>query len=751
MKNQKDNVDLICSISELLTLFNKSARLENFLQKVVEMIAAHMRASVCSVYLYNKSNKQLMLSATVGLNPDAIGRVTLALGEGIAGLALHELRPILESRGAENPNYKFIPGTGEEKYQAFLAVPLLRGLERLGVLVLQHEQSGYFNENDVMAIKAIAGQLSTTIENAQLFINMHQQESGGPDERQQWNKSKNFFKGTPASGGITRGKTAKIFGAAHSLQSHLEDEQTYTLQDFKTALQKTIDQLVTLQKEMEEQLYDVASMIFSSHILMLKDNQFSMAIEERITGGTPPVQAIINVVEQYVDMFANSRNMRLREKVQDMYDLGHRLLSNLSDRKDTISDYSNHVIICDDLLPSELFKLAAQKASGILVINANMTAHIAILARSLSIPVIFCHENQLLNVPENIDILIDGHQGLVFLEPDSKVMDNYAQLLKIQNEKPQVTDRTTTRDGEEVFLYANVNLLSELLLVNQFKAAGIGLYRSEFPFIIRDTFPSEEEQVRIYEKIFKEMAGKEVTLRTLDVGGDKMLSYYSHVDESNPFLGLRAIRFSLQNRDIFKQQLRAMLRAGKGNFLKIMFPLVSSLDDFLLAKKVVEECKQELDTGPAAAAVQIGAMIELPSAAEIADVLAKHADFISIGTNDLVQYILGVDRTNEKIADLYIAHHPAVIRTLNKILQKLTAAEKSPTLCGEMAHDRYMLPFLLGIGVRRFSVAPALIPVLQSQIQKIDLEKARKLASDLLSLDRITEIEKRMGIKSEQV
>jgi phosphotransferase system, enzyme I, PtsP len=743
---KKDNVDLICDIGELSAMFHSTSKLDNFLQNVVTMIAEHMHASVCSIFMYDEKASELLLSATVGLNPESVGKVRLALGEGLAGLALKELRPILEDRGSLNPKYKFVPDIGEEKFHAYLAVPVLRGLERLGVIVLEHTDEGYFDKNDEKAIRAIAAQLSSTIQDAQLFINVHNKPS----------KTENIKGPSPispiihansASGGIAMGKLEKFEGPSVDVPAYFEKlDKKFSIQDFYQAIQETEDQISDLQQEMDKKLYDVASLIFSSHLLILKDDLFSGKMEERIKNGTPPEKAIAEVMDEYVQLFSASSNPRIVEKVQDIKDLSHRLLSNLKSHDSAKADYKGHIVVAKELLPSDLLKLVAQNAAGIIIIGSSMTAHISILAKSLSIPVIFTTETTILKLPESERLLIDGDQATIFINPDHNVLQKYEQLLK-PKDIIKTKIKTCSADNVEISLLANVNLLSEISLVKEMNAKGIGLYRSEFPFILRNTFPSEEEQYRIYRNILEEMENKEVTLRTLDVGGDKMLSYYSHETEANPFLGLRAIRFSLRNLNIFSQQLRAMLRAGLGYELKIMFPLISSLDDFLQAKKVVNECIDELkkEGTDFNAKPLVGVMIELPSAAEVAGDLATHADFISIGTNDLVQYILGVDRTNEKISDLYLHYHPAVLRTLKKIMDSTGKFGHIPTICGEMATDEKMIPFLLGIGVRKLSVSPQKISFVQQTIEKLNIDKCQRMAGRVLDLDRLEKIAHEMG------
>ena len=298
-------------------------------------------------------------------------------------------------------------------------------------------------------------------------------------------------------------------------------------------------------------------------------------------------------------------------------------------------------------------------------------------------------------------------------------------------------------------LMASVNLLSELTMARQYAADGVGLYRSEVPFIVRNNFPSEEEQFRVYRRILDEMEGKPVVFRTLDVGGDKMLSYFQNVDEANPFLGLRAIRFSLRNKDVFRCQLRAMLRAGLDASLRIMFPLVSSVDDFEQARNVVFECSEQLQAEgvPHNNKPALGAMIELPSAVAVAEDLAETADFLSIGSNDLIQYILAVDRTNQHISDLFIPHHPAVLRSMARVAHAARKLGKPVSLCGEMASNPAFSRFLIGIGLTTFSVEVRSLPMAQRAMIAVNAAEAEQFADGVLRLSRVSEVADRLGLQ----
>ncbi|WFB37674.1 phosphoenolpyruvate--protein phosphotransferase [Kiritimatiellota bacterium B12222] len=745
----KDNVDLICDIGELAGLFEKSQSLSDFLQSAVSIVAFHMRAAVCSIYLYDADREVLTLAATQGLNTDGVGKVSLKLGEGIVGTAMKELRPICEGHGSLNPNFKPIEGIFEENYEAFLAVPiLLRGVMRVGVLVTQDPQPNYFHKNDIKALRAISSQLAVVIENAKLLMSLHEAEQRLPEEPkvEEVHKQPAFVKGVTASSGVVRGTAVILDGHGYDVlvaPGETDDVSSPGLEDFEIALQESISQLTILQNRMEERLGDVASLIFNAHLLILKDEGFSGEMRKLIAQGTSADRAVTSVVNDYIGLFSKSKNPRLQEKVLDVKDLGHRLLRNIQQHGEDSGDYSGQILIAKELVPSDVLKFAAQNVEGIVIVQGGVTAHISILARSLRVPMVFVENERILDVEPGILILIDANQGTLFLDPEPAVLKQYDSLVNRQEtERKSVLPETFTMDGTKIKVLSNVNLLSDIEFAIENQAEGIGLYRSEFPFIIRNEFPSEEAQRLIYERIFNGMPGKEVVLRTLDVGGDKKLPYHQHDEEANPFLGLRAIRFSLKNLGIFKQQLRAMLRAGADRQLKIMFPFISSVDDFLEAKEVMMECIMELESEglPYNPNPQVGLMVELPAAVEIIDELAEAADFFSIGTNDLIQYLLAVDRTNESVSSMYVCHHPAVLRAVYRIVNSAIHNDVDVSVCGDMALNEDMLKFLIGIGVRKISIDPQQIPRVQAFLCSLHTEEARRHARKLLRFGTLREV-----------
>jgi len=739
----KANVEMICDVAELSSLFEKSSGLDDFLQSAVSTVAWHMKAAVCSIYIYDDATRLLTLRATQGLNPEAIGSVQLRLGQGIAGLALKELRSVCTGCASKIPSFKAVKGLGEEKYEAFLAVPIRRQLTRVGVLVVQDSKTDYFDEADEQALKAIAAQLATVIENADLLMALHRHEEAAAPTAEPGTK---LIKGRPASGGVAQGRARfMVSGRAGRFRAPESVTEDLTLKDFDRALKESERQLNGLQREANEDLSDVAQLIFSAHLLILADEEFSGEIRRQIGEGTSPVDALVDVVNRYIEIFSASPNPRLQEKEHDLKDLGHRLLENLIGGDRAPGDYTGQIILADSLLPSDVLKLATEKAEGFIV-QGGMTSHIAIICRSLQRPMVMVDPQQFTLFQESGELLIDGTQGNVYIQPSEKVLKEYEQHRRTADAleaAPPVKEETRTADGTRIQLFANINLLSDLKLADKFRAEGVGLYRSEFPFIIRNAFPSEEEQSQVYGRIVESMAGREVTFRTLDIGGDKLLAYQSEVEEANPFLGLRGIRFLLRNKDVFSEQLCAMLRAGVGGNTRIMFPLISSVDEFVEAREVVRECMKQLDDRGVEynRETKLGIMVELPSAVTLVEDLAHEVDFMSIGTNDLIQYTLAVDRTNEMVSKLYLSHHPAILRAIERVASVANSHRVDVSICGDIVRDSKMIPFLLGAGITKFSIAPRRIPDIQKAVESIGMEKAVYVARQMLGFSQISEVE----------
>jgi len=740
---RKKTFDLLCNVGELTSLFQKSTNIQGLLHLTVKIISKHMQTEACSIFLLEGNSQNLVLRATVGLNADMIGKLRLNIGEGITGTSLKELKPICVPRGSEDPHFKYVQGIFEEKYESFLAVPIIQSSKKLGVIVLEDSRPDYYNKHDIRTLSAIASQLATFLEHARMLIELRNT-TKQHDTPEHTENNQKFYRGRPTSSGIAMGQAVVVSGSDdNSLLIHVgETEYLESEKDFDSALQKTTDQLKEIQAHLDEKLSEAGSLIFGSHLLMLSDEDFSGSMRRQIREGLPAAEAVAKVVNEYVNLFLNSQNENTQDKIHDVKDLGHRLLKNLAGHDVEDGDYSGQIVIGPNLLPSEIVKLSAQNTEGFVVYGAGETSHISILARSLEVPTVLLSDNEFYQHVNGKFLILDAYQGTLIVEPEDELIDRYVALEKemsSQNKKKAEVENPsttcTTYDGTTIELLANINLLSDAKSARRAGTSGVGLYRSEYMYLIRNDFPPEEEQVIIYKKLINEM--NPVYFRTLDIGGDKMLSIANIGQEANPFMGLRAIRYSFKHIDTLKTQLRALLRASAQTDLNVMFPLIAGVEDFIKAREVTDQAIQELareklshNSNPS-----FGAMIELPSAVTMVRQLAKEADFLSIGSNDLVQYILGVDRTNENVADLYSVYHPAVLRAFKHIAEAGETEDCVISVCGDAVAEPAMLVFFIGIGITNYSVDPRMIEVVRNHIDALDRNEAAIHAEKMLALE----------------
>ncbi|MCU0822253.1 MAG: phosphoenolpyruvate--protein phosphotransferase [Spirochaetes bacterium] len=752
---QTDHVKMLYDIGELNNLFSESISIESFLEKIVETVAEHMDAEVCSIYLYDDTTEELVLKATKGLKQDSVNKVKLKLGEGLVGLCMKDLTPVCEKCGNDNPSFKFYPGINEENYDSFLATPIARGNIRIGVLVVQREKGRIFHEKEVIAIRATASQLASMIENIKYIISP--QIASQVKDNVDILETIKFIRGKSASRGYIYNEVIQIDNDHPSeLIEKPVFKDKYTLDDFNRALGETEDQLEHLQKNVEEKLSDAASLIFSAHLLILKDVSFTGRMRELIAKGKNPPTAVIEVYKKYREIFLHSQSDIIREKIHDITDLVKRILENLVHTGSFRKQLAGKIVAAREIYPSDLLAMSAENIGGIILVSGGVTSHVSILSRSLKIPAVIANVPELLLLPDKTMAIVDADQGNIYINPAKEVVSKFDErnkaAKKIIFEDKLLKMPTVTSDGTAVKLMVNINLLNDVQNIANIENDGIGLYRTEFPFIIRNNFPGEEEQYTVYSRLVQSMGEKTVVFRTLDIGGDKVLSYYQGAKEENPFLGMRSIRFSLTHKDIFKQQLRAILRAGYNKNIKIMFPMISSLDEFISSKDIIRECIVELKNESIQHndSPEIGMMVEIPSVINIIDDFAGHADFFSIGTNDLIQYTLAVDRTNENVSELYLPHHPAILRSLKIIAVAGITHGIDVSVCGDMAGDEKYIPFLIGIGIRSLSVDSGYLPAVKKIILNISISQAEKIAEEMLSKDRIAEINKiihKIGIR----
>lgn len=567
-------------------------------------------------------------------------------------------------------------------------------------------------------------------------------------------KTETLVQGIAASQGIAYGQ------AFLYIQSDVEvpayqvepDKRMEEISRFEHAILVTRQQIQKIMSEVDKNLGPEEARIFDAHLLVLEDQALiSETIREFETSGKNVETCFNKVSQRYIKAFSEIDDEYLRERSGDIRDVAQRVLQNLlGQSSQSLSQLvEKRVVVANDVSPSDAAGIDSSQALAIVTDSGSKTSHAVIVARSMKVPAVVGVRDLTRRVQPGDWLLVDGYEGLVILNPSQQTLFRYGQIqlqkkgfeqrLIEANRRPAVT-----LDGVTVTLRANIEKVDETALVKEYFADGVGLYRTEFLYLNAGHIPSEQDQYLAYKAVAEALAPSPVVIRTLDLGGDKPMAGHAHLfpKEDNPFLGYRAIRFCLDNPQIFKDQLRALLRASAHGDIKVMYPMISGREELARANAVLAECKEELKAKKIAfnPKLQVGTMIEIPSAAVTADLLAKDCDFFSIGTNDLIQYLLAVDRVNDRIAHLYEPTHPAVIRMIKFIVDEAHKNKIKVSVCGEMAGDAIYAPLLLGLGVDELSMTPPLIPAVKYLVRSMKLADAQKLAADALELTTAKEV-----------
>ncbi|HKF30513.1 MAG TPA: phosphoenolpyruvate--protein phosphotransferase, partial [Candidatus Binataceae bacterium] len=746
--------------------------LREALDQIVAAIADGMQAEVCSLYLFDAQRERLVLRATVGLDRDSVGRVAMRTTEGLVGLVIEKVEPVSVADAISHPRYKYFPETGEERYHTFLGVPVQEGRQKpLGVLVAQTLARRKFSRNEVTLLRTAASQIAQVLSHFRLRETLATKEKEREEYRRRMIEANRQLKDYEKVGGKTRVKTpSKVRrprlvglpaapgfaqGIAHVVGTFLSTiERNQRSRDIKGELKRINDaversrgELVALKARMEPLMPEADLQIFDGHRLILEDDEFIGRVRDTIEKGYAAESALFRVIDELSAQMLAVADGYLRERATDFRDVGHRVLRHLrqEDRRGAFSKPT--ILVAEELTLSQLTLVSHENLAGIALQSGGVTSHAAILARSFEIPTVVGVEHLMESVAEGDHLVLDGNSGLVYVNPGSEIEKDYQGLTRryeaFKRELMEADHEPGgTRDGHRVMMLANIALLADVHLALRYGAEGIGLLRSEFSFLTYEDFPDENQQLELYNRMLKEVGRRPVTIRTLDIGADKYPPYMRVPREENPFLGWRSIRISLEMSGLFKVQLRAILRAAARYNVRILFPMISSLEELRRAKELLAESKAELykeglEHNPN---IEVGIMVEVPSAVWLAPRLAREVDFFSVGTNDLIQYLLAADRNNPKVAHLYEAFHPAVISAISEIVNVARAADKEVDICGEMASDPLATLLLVGMGLDELSLSPLFIPVVRKLVREVDYQTARSIARETLQMASVQEV-----------
>ncbi|TDM34420.1 phosphoenolpyruvate--protein phosphotransferase [Macrococcoides canis] len=551
------------------------------------------------------------------------------------------------------------------------------------------------------------------------------------------------LKGIGASDGIAIAKAYLLVEPDLSFNNEKVADTDAEVEKFKAAINQSKVELTQIRNNAEVALGPDKAAIFDAHLLVLEDPELINPIEDNIRNNQMNAAASLSEVStNFITIFESMDNEYMKERAADIKDVSKRVLSHIlgvSLPNPTMID-EPVVIIAEDLTPSDTAQLNKKFVQGFATNIGGRTSHSAIMSRSLEIPAVVGTKNITDSVKQGDFVIVDGITGEVIINPDEQIITGYkarqsAFLQEKEELKQLVNDKTVTKEGKHVELAANIGTPNDLEGVKNNGAEGIGLYRTEFLYMGRDAMPTEDEQYEAYKKVLSEMDGKRVVVRTLDIGGDKELPYLNLPKEMNPFLGYRAIRLCLDQQDIFRTQLRALLRASSHGKLSIMFPMIATINEFREAKAILEEEKERLtaDKVKVADDIELGIMVEIPSTAAMADIFAKEVDFFSIGTNDLIQYTMAADRMSERVSYLYQPYNPAILRLIKQVIDASHKEGKWTGMCGEMAGDSTAIPLLLGLGLDEFSMSATSILSARRQIKNLSQPEMAKVAEQALN------------------
>lgn len=729
---------MLNTLRKIVQEVNSAKDLKAALGIIVLRVKEAMGSQVCSVYLLDPETNRFVLMATEGLNKRSIGKVSMAPNEGLVGLVGTREEPLNLEHAADHPRYRYFAETGEERYASFLGAPIIHHRRVVGVLVIQQKERRQFDEGEEAFLVTMSAQLAGVIAHAEATGSIRGlgREGKGIQEAK--------FIGVPGSPGAAVGTAVVMLPPAD-----LDVVPDKTVKDidaeiklFKTALEGVRADMRNLSTKLATQLRPEERALFDVYQMMLDDASLGNEVKTVIKTGQWAQGALRQVVTDHVNRFELMDDAYLRERASDVRDLGRRLLAYLQEDRTTNLVYpDNTILISEELTATMLGEVPEGKLVGLVSVLGSGNSHVAILARAMGIPTVMGLVELPYSKVDGIDMIVDGHRGEVFTNPSELLRKQYAEVVEEEKQLALGLDSLrelpcVTLDGHRVPLLVNTGLLADVARAQQRGAEGVGLYRTEVPFMINQRFPSEKEQLAIYREQLQAFHPLPVTMRSLDIGGDKSLSYFP-IKEDNPFLGWRGIRVTLDHPEIFLVQTRAMLKASEGlNNLRILLPMISGTHELEEALHLIHRAWGEVrDEGSDVPMPPIGVMIEIPAAVYQAKELARQVDFLSVGSNDLTQYLLAVDRNNPRVADLYDYLHPAVLQALQHVVRDAHAEGKPVSICGEMAGDPAAAVLLMAMGFDSLSMNATNLPKVKWMLRQVELGMTRELLAELMTID----------------
>jgi phosphotransferase system, enzyme I, PtsP len=725
------------SAREILTglheVMAKRGSAQHKLDQVVDLIADKMGSDVCSIYLLRDNNLELF--ATHGLRKEAVHVTRMRMGEGLVG-TIAEGRILNLAEAADHPAFAYKPETGEERFHSFAGVPIVRLESPIGVLAVQHAEPRRYEDVEIEALQTVAMVLSEMIAAARLVDGSRRGRlrGGGPLR----------LTGLKLVAGMARGQA--VFHEPRVLVEHTVAEDTEAERDrVYSAFRRMREQIDAMARDAEFGTTGEHREILETYRMFAYDEGWSRRINEAIDSGLTAEAAIERVQQRTRARMMDIDDPLLQERMHDLEDLSNRLLRIVSGRIGTAAQTGlsdDTVLIARNLGPADLLEYDRRRLRAILLEEGSLTSHMTIVARAIGVPVIGRLQDIRHSVEEGETILVDGDNGSVIVRPNRALVTGFehrmAMSQKRQAEFAAIRSLPAeTIDGVQVSVMVNAGLAEDAAALSMSGADGIGLFRTEFQFLVSATLPGRDRQQRLYTKVLEEAGSKPVVFRTVDIGGDKALPYLRDLQDEaeNPAMGWRALRLSLDRSTLMKAQARALIEAAGGNVLRVMFPMISEPWEYEQARALFEvqvewtrKAKRKMPTR-----IEYGAMLEVPSLAEMLDQLLPRVDFISIGTNDLTQFLFAADRSEPRLAERYDWLSPAILRFLKRVLDQARAANVPTRICGEMAGRPLEAMALVGLGAESFSITPAGVGSIKAMVRSLDAAAIRNRVDQLLA------------------
>ncbi|PYY68071.1 phosphoenolpyruvate--protein phosphotransferase [Pseudomonas jessenii] len=729
---------MLNTLRKIVQEVNSAKDLKAALGIIVLRVKEAMGSQVCSVYLLDPETNRFVLMATEGLNKRSIGKVSMAPNEGLVGLVGTREEPLNLENAADHPRYRYFAETGEERFASFLGAPIIHHRRVVGVLVIQQKERRQFDEGEEAFLVTMSAQLAGVIAHAEAtgsIRGLGRQGKGIQEAK---------FVGVPGSPGAAVGTAVVMLPPADLdvVPDKAIADIDAELKLFKTAIEGVRADMRALSAKLATQLRPEERALFDVYLMMLDDAALGSEVTTVIKTGQWAQGALRQVVTDHVNRFELMDDAYLRERASDVKDLGRRLLAYLQEeRQQTLVYPDNTILVSEELTPAMLGEVPEGKLAGLVSVLGSGNSHVAILARAMGIPTVMGLVDLPYSKVDGIQMIVDGYHGEVYTNPSDVLRKQFAEVVEEEKQLALGLDALrdlpcVTVDGHRMPLWVNTGLLADVARAQKRGAEGVGLYRTEVPFMINQRFPSEKEQLAIYREQLSAFHPQPVTMRTLDIGGDKSLSYFP-IKEDNPFLGWRGIRVTLDHPEIFLVQTRAMLKASEGlNNLRILLPMISGTHELEEALHLIHRAWGEVrDEGCDVPMPPVGVMIEIPAAVYQTKELARQVDFLSVGSNDLTQYLLAVDRNNPRVADLYDYLHPAVLQALQNVVRDAHAEGKPVSICGEMAGDPAAAVLLMAMGFDSLSMNATNLPKVKWMLRQINLSKAKELLAELMTID----------------